>query len=146
MFATVDSLLPSHVLPQAKHIVLVSFAFPVHAPHTVFGGQADQLEASVEKSGIPFTILRLPLFTDNTINYAATVKSQNKFYSATRPDAPFSTIAVSDVGDAAAVVLAQPAKHAGKKYLLASRPWTNQELAGILTKFINLPGKTVRDP
>lgn len=32
---------------------------------TVFGRQFTEIEASVKAAGIPFTLIRLPLFTDN---------------------------------------------------------------------------------
>jgi uncharacterized protein YbjT (DUF2867 family) len=46
------------------HIVVLSVS-TANRTTTVFGAQFYEIEEMVKESGIPYTIMRLPLFTDN---------------------------------------------------------------------------------
>ena len=43
--------------------------------------------------------------------------------------AAFSSISISDIGLAAATILADPSKHINKAYTLGNKPYTHAELA-----------------
>ena len=84
----------------------------------IFSDQFLPVEAHVKASGLPYTLLRLPLFIDNHWASKGSISAQGTLYGPARPDARFAPIAVADIGEAAAVVLASPGKHAGKTYTL----------------------------
>jgi len=93
---------------QAKHIAVVSF-FIAQRPDSIFGGHIAPVEAHIAKAGVPFTIVRLPFFHDNNWGNLESIKGQGKIYGPGRPDASYSSIAVSDIGAGVASILTKPA-------------------------------------
>jgi hypothetical protein len=66
-------------------------------------------------TGIPYTLLRLPSFIDNTWGSAGSIKAQGQFYGPVNPDQLVSQVVAADIGEAVAAVLAHPTKHAGAR-------------------------------
>ena len=58
------------------HLVVVS-AITTDVKDTVFGRQLTEIESHVKKLGLPYTLLRLPLFVDNFWADAETIKKQS---------------------------------------------------------------------
>ena len=58
------------------HLVVVS-AITTDVKDTVFGRQFTEIESHLKKLGLPYTILRLPLFIDNFWADAETIKKQS---------------------------------------------------------------------
>jgi uncharacterized protein YbjT (DUF2867 family) len=83
----------------------------------------------LKKTGLNWTILRLPLFIDNNWGNQDTIKTQGRIFGPVSPYMKFTPIAVQDVGEAVATIMASPLKHAGKVYSLTTRPYSNEELA-----------------
>jgi uncharacterized protein YbjT (DUF2867 family) len=124
---------------SAKHIVVLSVC-TADNQETVFGKQFQPIESHVAAAGLPFTILRLPLFTEN-FGYPPTIKEKGVIYGPVRPDASGSSIAVRDVGSAFAHVMANPSLHSGQIYNIACKPYTRTEAAKAFSAAI---GKNVR--
>ena len=87
---------------------------------TIFADQFFPIEAEAHASGVPFTVLRLPLFIDNNWGNKDSIHSQGKIYGPARPDARFTPVAVSDIAESAAAILVNPAPHVGKTYRLTA--------------------------
>ena len=87
------------------------------------------MEAHIKAIGIPYTILRLPLFIDNNWGNLESIKGQGKIYGPVDANAPYASVATSDVGDAAAVILTHPFNHVNKTYDIQSSLYTHNELA-----------------
>ena len=90
-------------------------------------------------SGLKYTFLRLPMFMDNQWASQGTIKT-GKLYGPADGSKPVALVSVSDVGEAAAAVLAAPADHAFKKYTLAAEPIT---FNGIAAAFATATGQEV---
>lgn len=103
------------------------------AADIIFTKQFVPIEDHLVQCGVGFTILRLPSFMDNNWNNLSTIKGQGKIYGPLDPNAPFSAIAVSDIGQAAATILSHPKIHIGKSYSLTAKPYTNHDLAAAFT-------------
>jgi uncharacterized protein YbjT (DUF2867 family) len=100
-----------------KHIVRSSGAgADANSPVAIaqMQGTIDQL---IEQSGIPYTLLRPNGFMQNWVNFsAAQIKAGS--YAAPNGDGAISVIDVRDIAEVAAIVLTDPAAHAGKVYTL----------------------------
>jgi uncharacterized protein YbjT (DUF2867 family) len=100
-----------------KHIVRSSGAgADASSPISIarMQGEIDQL---IEQSGIAYTLLRPNGFMQNWVNFAAgQIKAGS--YAAPNGDGAISVIDVRDIAEVAAIVLSDPAVHAGKAYNL----------------------------
>lgn len=59
-----------------KHMVVVS-VLTADMQETIFGRQFTEIEAHVKQLGIPYTLLRLPVFMENNRAYKKTIKVQS---------------------------------------------------------------------
>ena len=96
---------------------------------TIFGAQLSEVEDKVEKLGVPYAFLRLPFFVENLWLFKDSIAGQGAIYYPVDPDKPYTSVAVEDVGKAGAAILADPSKHAGKKYTLVSDRNTYNDVA-----------------
>lgn len=101
---------------------------------SIFGKQFEPIEQKTKESGIDYAIIRLPLFMDNNYANVASIKGQETFYDPRDPAKMHTPVAVSDVGKAAADILANPSSHAGKTYKLVSPAFSLNDLAAAFTK------------
>jgi len=132
-------------LAHAKHIVVLS-VLTADLPQTIFGAQFQQIESAVKQSGIPFTILRFPLFMDNNWGNQQSIKGENKFFGAQNPDAKYTPVAVADVGEAIGAVLVNPTAHMNKIYSVSSSSTSQNEIAVAFTKATGKPVEYVQIP
>lgn len=118
-----------------KHIVVVSVLAADHKG-TIFGDQFNTLEAAIKVAGVPYTLLRLPIFIDNLWGSKGSIASQGKIYGPADPAAPYTFVAVQDVGAAAANILtaSDRAKHANKTYQLTAPTTTETAVAAAFSK------------
>ncbi|XP_062520702.1 uncharacterized protein LOC134195656 [Corticium candelabrum] len=127
------------------HLVVVS-AITTDVKDTVFGRQLTEIESHVKKLGLPYTLLRLPLFVDNFWADAETIKKQSTMYGAVNPDAAFTPIAVSDIGKASAAVLANPGLYANKTFKLATKACTYNDVVKAFSESLGREIKYVQVP
>ena len=125
---------------QAEHVVVVSVPVVEVPDQSLFGRQIAPIEAHVLAAKIPFTLLRLPLFIDNNWGNQASIKGQGAIYGPVDPTAQYTSIAVSDAGEAAAVILTHPTHHVHKTYTLTTALYTHADLAAA---FAAATGKAV---
>lgn len=64
-------------------------------PDTIFGKQFAELESHVKAAGIPYTLLRLPIFLDNQYGNVGSIKGQGTWYDGIEPEKPFTPVAIS---------------------------------------------------
>ncbi|KAJ8031070.1 NmrA-like family domain-containing protein 1 [Holothuria leucospilota] len=119
-----------------KHIVSVSGPTVVLADTITAGAQFKEIESKVSGIGIPFTFVRLTYFMDNYLGYASTVKENGQFYAPFSGDKPFTVMAASDAGLAAATILVDPSKHEGKTYDIVSCGNTMDDIASTLSTLL----------
>jgi len=96
---------------------------------SIFGRQFKPVESKAKTLSVPYSIVRLPLFVDNNWLNKDSIVGQSTFYDPRDPTKKHTAVVVSDVGKAAADILAYPDKHAGKTYKLVSPPFSMNDLA-----------------
>jgi uncharacterized protein YbjT (DUF2867 family) len=90
-------------------------------------------ERLFDRSPIPVTHLRPTLFAEWFMYQAMMIKTESKFFLPFG-EAKFAPIATEDIGRVAAVVLADPASHAGKSYdLFGPKILSMTEIAAIFS-------------
>ena len=77
---------------------------------------------------------------------AEPIKTIGKFFYPTSPDAPYASVTTDNAGEAAAVIVTNPAKHAGKVYNVVGPAYTNAELAAAFTAELGKPIEYVQLP
>lgn len=100
-----------------KHIVRSSGAGAEAGSPVAIADLQGRIDALIEQSGIAYTLLRPAGFMQNWVNfYAGQIKAGS--YAAANGDAGISVVDVRDIAEVAAIVLTDPAAHAGKAYTL----------------------------
>ena len=100
-----------------QHIVRSSGAGAQAGSPVAIADLQGRIDALIEASGIPYTLLRPNGFMQNWVNfYAAQLKAGA--YAAPHGTAGISVVDVRDIAEAAAAVLLDPAAHAGQAYTL----------------------------
>jgi uncharacterized protein YbjT (DUF2867 family) len=99
-----------------------------------------KIEREIKALDVAYTFLRLPFFVENYWGFKDTIKGAGAIYTPVDPTKTFSPVVVGDVGNAAAAVLVEPAKHTNQTYNVISDRHTYNEVA---TAFSEALGKTV---
>lgn len=121
--ALTNAAISAAVAAKAGHIVVLSLPVVTVAKKTIFGDQFKSIEAAVKSSGIPFTLVRLPMFMDNALGQP--IKDMSSVFMPVVADQDMSSISVKDIGCGFANVLQAPEKYAGRTL----------NLAGVTTNF-----------
>jgi NAD(P)H dehydrogenase (quinone) len=103
---------------------------------TIFGRQFKPIEDRTKSIGIPYTIIRLPLFMDNNFAHASTVARDNMIYDPKNPRQQFACVSVEDVGKCAAEILRNPERHYNKTYNLVSQKYSMIDLSISMSKIL----------
>lgn len=102
---------------------------------TIFGKQFAPVEAKMKEDvGEGGAVIRLPIFMDNFYAQAPSIKESGTFYEPRDPTKPHTPVTTADIGKAAADILAEPEKHAGKTYKLVMPPFNMNDVAAAFTK------------
>ncbi|KAL4438583.1 hypothetical protein ABPG74_015481 [Tetrahymena malaccensis] len=109
----------------------------------LFGRQFGEIEQEVQKSGLNYGLLRLPMFTENFLGSAATISSQNTFYGPIDGHFKMSSVSCHDAGVAAAEILHHHDKHHNKTYTIVSDLQSQDETAHSFTKALGREVKYV---
>ena len=111
-----------------------------------FAAPMAEIAEAVSNLGVPYTILKLPMFVENYWAFKDTIVGQSSIFSPVDPTKPFATVVVEDAGKAAAAILADPQKHAGKSYDLISESHTYNDVAAAFSEVLGKEVKYVRVP
>jgi uncharacterized protein YbjT (DUF2867 family) len=123
---------------KAGHIVVVSLPVVTVVNNTIFGDQFKDIEESVKGCGIPFTLVRLPMFMDN--NLGQPIKDASGVFMPIVADQEMSAITVKDIGCCVANVLKEPAAYAGRTLNLGGARTT---MAATAQAFSEVLGRTI---
>ena len=123
-----------------KYIVVVS-VLTADLYRTKFGRHFTEIEGKISKIGVPYTFIRLPLFTENFWSFKDAIVSLGGIFCPADPEKPFTTVAVEDAGSASANILLNPANYAFKTITVVSNCQTFSEVA---KEFSAALGKTVK--
>jgi uncharacterized protein YbjT (DUF2867 family) len=100
-----------------KHVVRMSAVGAAHDAPTINSRLHALSDTELERSGIPFTIVKPHFFMQNVLMMAQTIAAQGTIHFALG-DAALPMVDVRDIGGAVAAILNNPAPHAGKTYTL----------------------------
>ena len=128
-----------------KHIAVVG-GLTTDVTGTLFSEQFTQIEGEIKKLGVPYTFLRLPLFMENIFGFKDTIVGQSSIYNPVDPTKPHVEVSVGDAAKAAAVILADPSKHANKTYNIISDRFTFGDIATAFSEALGKEVKYVRVP
>jgi len=104
------------------------------------------IEAHVKQAGVPYTLLRLPMFFDNLWGQKASIEAQGAIYAPLNTDKPYIGIATSDIGVASAAILAHPAKYSNQTLTIHSKPTTTRRVAQAFSHVLHKDVKHVQVP
>ena len=127
-----------------NHVLLLSVL--TAETNTIFGRQFKPLEDKVKEMDLNYTIVRLPLFMDNTYAHVGSIKDQGKFYVPQDPKMMHTPVSVADVGKASADILAAPQKHQDMTYKLVAPAFSLNDLSVAFTKALKTDIAVVRVP
>lgn len=115
-------------------------------PGTTFADQFLPIEAAAAASGIPYTIIRLPFFLDNILGQLESMVNQGQFYLPIDANQRYNAVAVSDVGDACAKILADPSAYIGRTLKLTGALFSESETAAAFSSALRKPVQFVQVP
>lgn len=135
-----------------KQVVVVS-VLVADIADTVIGSQFREIEEKISKLGIPYTIIRLPFFTENYWAFRDTIANQGIIYCPADPEKPYTPVAIEDVGNATAAILVDPSSYANRVLNVVSDRQTFNEVAkgfsaalGKEIKYVQVPYDEAKKP
>lgn len=125
-----------YIMIVSLHITLAKDITNDMLAETILGAPYAAVEKAIANLGVPFTILRLPNFTDNLWQQKHSIIGQGTIHSSSNPGKPAPSIVVEDAGKAAAAILVDPSKHAGKTYSLVSDCFSYDDVVRIFSEVL----------
>ncbi|CAG7653011.1 NmrA/HSCARG family protein [Paenibacillus allorhizosphaerae] len=111
-----------------------------------------EIEKHIRAIGLPATVLRLPIFMENYVNFPHYGIRQGTYFEATKPDVPVHMIAVDDIGAFVALAFQHPGTFVGKTWELAGDAQTPPNIASAISRvsghpvvYVQTPMETVRE-
>jgi uncharacterized protein YbjT (DUF2867 family) len=140
---------PEHELAQGRaliaaarevglpHLVLASVASASEAPEVPHFASKAQLESLAADSGVPTTVIAPTWFFENLLTHRAQIAS-GTMALALPSDRPLQALALADLGELVATVLAHGPYPGGRRIELAGDELTPAELAGALSQVVGV--------
>ena len=126
-----------------KHLVVISIP-TADITDAVFGRQFGEIESAIKQLGIPYTIIRLPMFIENFFGLKGAIKAQSSIFSPVDPTKPLTFIVAQNAGKAGAAILADPSKHVNKTYEVISGRITYNDVVTAFSAALGRELKYVR--
>ncbi len=102
--------------------------------------QHARVEKAIADSGLAYAILRPTFFMDNLFTFQRDAILGHGAFHGASGDQPVSYVSSRDLGEVAAAVLADPARHHGKTYVLTGGAAVRgSELAALVTSALGKP-------
>lgn len=102
--------------------------------------QHARVEKALAHSGVPYAILRPTFFMDNVFTFQRDALAGEGAFHGASGDQPVAYISSRDLGEVAAALLAEPARHHGKTYdLTGGAAVRGSELAELLSAALGKP-------
>ncbi len=99
-----------------------------------------QVEAALQRSGMPYSILRPNTFMQSYLMHAASIQSQNAFYLP-QGDGKVSLVDVRDIAELAVAALTEPGREGAVYEITGPEALSNSEIAGKLSTAL---GRTIQ--
>lgn len=142
----VDAYIAAAKGAGVKHVVFMSTPI-ASSDKYILGKDLFVNENALKASGLTVTYMHLVMFFENQFGNAATIKEHGAYYAPIAGNVPVSGVAVADIGEASANVLADgPAAHGGKTYFIGGPALSYDEVARVYTRALGKPVKFVSVP
>jgi uncharacterized protein YbjT (DUF2867 family) len=133
-------------LGGVKHVVRMSAVGAAHDAPNLNSRLHALSDSEIAGSGLPFTIVKPHFFMQNLMMALQSIAEQGAMYFALG-DAKLPMVDVRDIGASVAAILANPASHAGKSYMLTGPAAVGiDEVATAIGTAIGKPVKYVPMP
>lgn len=139
--AMFDNFLQAMKATGVKHVVYLSAMDAAPAAYKLVQTHEEN-ERLLRESGIAFTFLHPSWFHENNVRYHAESIKHTGAFRTSAGDGVWTSVAVQDIAAAAALVLSDPAKHAGQTYTLTADAVTDPMIADMVSK---VTGQKVND-
>lgn len=114
---------------KAKFLIVTSSTL-VGVPGVGWMGDSfAEIEAAVLKCGLPSTIIRLGMFSENLWNDRFTIAGEGKLFGCLKPTTPIGCVSATDLGIAIGQVILSPMTHVGHSYSLTGPITTYSDVA-----------------
>jgi len=123
------------------HIVILSACCV--KPGTIFADQFIEIEDCAMKSGMSYTIVRLPMFMESVLTHLESIASSQKFYTALESNAIQNCVSLDDAGEAIAKIMAFPQNYRNKILRLGGNAVTEEDFALAFSHALETPIKHV---
>lgn len=111
------------------HIVVLSVT-SVTIPGTSFADQFIPIEEFTKTCGIPYTIVRLPMFMENILGQMESIACKGEFYSPIPSNASYNAASVGDIGECVAKIMTNCKQYSGMTLNLTGALCTESDYAG----------------
>lgn len=140
-----QNMVEAAIATRVKHLVRISAQSASAQPPVGFGQLHAEADLIIQRSGIPYTILRPYFFMENFLAYSSSIALTNTFY-APLSDALVAMVSKSDVAQVAYQTLIEPG-HEDKIYNISGpEPLTFYQAADYLTKGLGRPIRYIGFP
>ncbi|GAB2941600.1 NmrA/HSCARG family protein [Micromonospora polyrhachis] len=131
----------------AAHLVYSSVGGAAHSSGVAHFESKAEIEAYVDASGVPATVLRPVFFMDNWRYLLPEAKDGERVVSiALGADTPLQMVALTDIGRIAVEAFDKPAEFLGKKIEIAGDELTVRQMVDLFAKVDGIPTRFERQP
>ena len=128
-----------------QHVVVLSVCSVVK-PGTIFADQFLPIEEYTKSCGLPYTIVRLPMFMENVLGQMQSIATTQQFYSPLDSNLEQNCASVGDIGEAVAKIMAQPERYTNKVLSLTGTPVNEGQFAEAFSAVLETPVSHVPVP
>lgn len=121
-----------------SHIVVLSVCSVVK-PGTIFADQFIPIEEYTKSVGIPYTIVRLPMFMENVLGQMQTIATTQQFFTPLDSNLEQNCASVGDIGEAVAKIMVKPEAYANKILTLSGTPVNESQFAAAFSEVLEKP-------
>ena len=105
----------------------------------IFGDQCRSIETYLIKSGLSYTIVRVPIFMDNYISQLESICSNGLFYRPVHPKTRRNSICISDLAEAVGKILISPLQYSDCVVSLNGALTSCEQAAGAFARALGRP-------
>jgi uncharacterized protein YbjT (DUF2867 family) len=128
-----------------QHVVVLSVCSVVK-PGTIFADQFLPIEEYTKSCGLPYTIVRLPMFMENVLGQMQSIATTQAFYTPLDSHLEQNCASVGDIGEAVAKIMAKSESYAGKTLSLTGTPVNESQFAAAFSEVLEKPVQHVPVP
>jgi uncharacterized protein YbjT (DUF2867 family) len=118
-----------------QHIVVLSVCSVVK-PGTIFADQFIPIEEYTKTCGIPYTIVRLPMFMENVLGQMQSIATAQQFYTPLDASVVQNCASVGDIGETVAKIMAKSEMYVNKTLSLTGTPVKESDFAAAFTEVL----------